>query len=397
MQFDVAVAGAGPAGLAFALSLAGSGLSVGLIERQRREALAEPAHDGREIALTHLSRRLLQRFGAWDRIPAAEIAPLREARVMDGPAPRRALRFDTTGRRAEALGWLVPNHLIRRALFEAAAERPEITLLAGQAVSGAETGSAGATLRLAEGTAVAARLAVAADTRFSELRRRMGIPAAMRDFGRAMLVCRMAHDLPHGAVATEWFGHGQTIAMLPLNGDLSSAVLTLPERETARLMALEEADFAAEVTRRYGGRLGAMRLAGTRHVYPLVATWAARFTGPRFALVGDAAVGMHPVTAHGFNLGLRGAAALASGIRAAAARGGDIGAPALLARYQAEHRRAAWPLYAGTNAVVGLFTDDRLPARLARGAVLGLGARLPLVQDLIVEQLMDRGGRLARA
>ncbi|MBK1660843.1 5-demethoxyubiquinol-8 5-hydroxylase UbiM [Paracraurococcus ruber] len=397
MQFDIAIAGAGPAGLAFALALAGTGLRIALLDRQPEAALADPAFDGREIALTHHSRTVLERIGAWARLPAAEVSPLREAVVLNGPQPRQALRFDAAGRQAGPLGWLVPNHRIRRALFEGLAGRPDITLLPGTAAEDIETAPGEARLRLSQGGTLAARLVVAADTRFSTLRRRMGIPARMHDMGRAMLVARLGHDLPHRHVATEWFGHGQTIAMLPLNGNLSSAVLTLPERETARLMALDDAAFAAEVTRRYGGRLGAMRAAGTRHVYPLVATYAARFAGPRFALLGDAAVGMHPVTAHGYNLGLRGAASLSAGIRAAAARGGDIGAPALLARYQATHRRATWPLYTATNAVAGLFTDDRLPARLAREAVLGLGARLPLVRGAIVAGLMDRDGGLAPA
>lgn len=397
MRFDVAVVGAGPAGLGFALSLAGTGLTVALLERQEAAALADPPFDGREIALTHLSRRILARLGAWDRIPPSEVSPLKEARVLNGPSPRAALRFDTAGRREEALGWLVPNHLIRRALFEALAGHSEITLMAGTAVLGVETGPEDARLHLAGGGAVTAGLVVAADTRFSELRRRMGIPAAMRDVGRAMLVGRVAHTAPHHHVATEWFGQGQTIAMLPLNGNLSSIVLTLPEREAQRLARLDDAAFGAEVTRRTGRRFGAMRPAGTRHVYPLVATWAERFVAERFALVGDAAVGMHPVTAHGFNLGLRGAATLAAEVRAAAARGGDIAAPALLARYEARHRRAAWPLYAATNTIVGLFTDDRLPARLARDAVLGLGARLPLVRRIVVSQLMDRGGGRLRA
>ena len=389
MQFDVVIVGAGPVGLSFARLLASSGLTLALVERQPEEALADPAFDGREIALTHRSEAILRATGAWDRIPSGEISALREARVINGGAHHRPLCFAADGQADGPLGQLVPNHLIRRAAFEAAKESANATLISGAAVSAVETAKEGARVTLADGREIACRLVVAADTRLSETRRRIGIPAAMRDFGKAMLVCRMRHEKPHGHVATEWFDHGQTIAVLPLNGDASSAVLTLPEREIARLMAMEEADFSAEVTRRYGGRLGAMELVSTRHAYPLVAVYADRFVGQRFALLGDAAVGMHPVTAHGFNLGLLGAETLAGEVGAAAARGRDIAGPGLLSRYQAAHRRATLPLYTATNMVAGLFTDDRAPARIAREVVLNLGRRLPLVRRVIASQLRD--------
>ena len=84
MNVDVAIVGAGPTGLALARSLAGSGLSLLLVDRQQREALADPAFDGREIALTHASQDMLARLGVWSRIDADEISPLRHAQVMNG-------------------------------------------------------------------------------------------------------------------------------------------------------------------------------------------------------------------------------------------------------------------------------------------------------------------------
>lgn len=402
MQFDVVIVGAGPAGLSFARALAPSGLSIALVERQAEAALADPAFDGREIALTHRSEAILRSIDVWHRIPADEISELREARVVNGAAHHRPLCFAAAGgpitRSKGPLGHLVPNHLIRRAVYQAAKERADITLIAGTAVSAVETGQDGARVTLAEGKGeIACRLVVAADTRFSETRRRMGIPARMRDFGKAMLVCRMTHEEPHHHVATEWFDHGQTIAMLPLNGAMSSAVITLPERQIARLMKLDEEDFGTEVTERYGARLGKMTLASTRHSYPLVAVYADRFVAKRFALMGDAAVGMHPVTAHGFNLGLAGAEILAREIAEAHARGRDIASPGVLARFQSAHRRASFPLYTATNMVAGLFTDDRAPARIAREVVLGLGRRLPLVRAIVSSQLMDSARVPARA
>ncbi|WP_299176127.1 5-demethoxyubiquinol-8 5-hydroxylase UbiM [uncultured Brevundimonas sp.] len=373
LMFDVVVVGAGPAGLAFTRSLAGAGLSVALIEGQHEAALRDPAFDGREIALTHHSMRLLKSLGVWDRIPAAEISDLREARVLDGGSAF-ALTFGADG--ADRLGVLIPNHLIRRALFETVEGQAGIALMAGRRVTacGVGEGERRAWLDLDDGTTIRARLLVAADSRFSGVRDQLGVGVEMDRLGRSMMVCRMRHDQPHGHVATEWFDHGQTVALLPVadaEERVSSVVLTLAAPAIAGLMGLTPEAFAGEMERRLKGRLTGLELVGTRHAYPLATTWSRRFAGEGFALIGDAAVGMHPVTAHGFNLGLRGQETLAKVIRSA--KSGDIGSGRLLARYEREHRLASWPLYRGTNALVRLFTEETPPARLARGAALRAG------------------------
>jgi ubiquinone biosynthesis UbiH/UbiF/VisC/COQ6 family hydroxylase len=387
-ECDIAVIGAGPAGLAFTRGLAGSGLSVVMAERSPEAAIADPAFDGREIALTHRSQRILRELDAWGRIPAEEMSPLREALVMDGTSPV-SLSFTPETRAAPPLGMLVPNHLIRRALYQSVQAAGCARILAGVAVASVETSPKGGVLKLADGGEIRARLVVAADTRFSEARRQLGIGATVRDFGKSMLVARVAHEKPHGGIATEWFGHGQTIAMLPLNGHLSSIVLTLSARRIEALMAADEDTFGAEATRRTAGRWGALRLAGTRHAYPLVATYAQRFVGTRFALVGDAAVGMHPVTAHGFNLGLSGAHRLGQEIRGSLARERNIADPGGLLRYEMAHRAATWPLFAATNAIAALYSDDRAPARALRGAVMRLGSVMRPVRRLVTAQLMQ--------
>jgi len=386
MQVDIAIVGAGPVGLCFARALAGSGLKVALFDRQPHAAIAQPTFDGREIALTHASRGILERLGLWACFDPADISELRDARIFDGERTDGLTITAHDGRSAQ-LGWLVPNQRIRQAAFDVVAGAADTTVDGDAAVRDVVQHANGVTLSLEDGRSVDARLLIAADSRFSAVRRMLGIGARTRDFGMRMLVCRVAHTRPHHHAAWEWFDHGQTLALLPLNGERASVVLTLPPQQMAEVEALDDAAFAADMQRRFRDRLGAMTTIGTRHVYPLVGVHADRFVAGRAALLGDAAVGMHPVTAHGFNLGLQGADRLAHAIRDAHAAGRDIAGAGLLERWARAHRAASWPLYTATGLVASLYTDDRAPARLLRGATLRIAQRIAPFRRMIAAHL----------
>lgn len=391
MQNTVLIVGAGPAGLCLSLALAERGLEVDLIERRSREELAAPEFDGREIALAHPALRLLHELGVWQHLAAEDAWPLRRARIMDGSDP--GFEVDGAAFDREWLGQLVSNQRIRAVAWQAVANEPRIRVHAGVAVEAIDSDATIARARLSDGQTLEAPLLVAADSRFSANRRAMGIPAYMRDFGASMLVCRMQHTGPNDDTAWEWFGHGQTRALLPLGEHLSSVVLTVSGAEAQALTRMTPEAFAADMTARYEARLGEMTLASTRHAHPLVATWVRRFVARRFALAGDAAVGMHPVTAHGFNLGLASVEHLAQAAADGLHRHDDPGHPALLARYQRRHRNSSALLFAGTQTVVGLFTNDRAPLQPLRHAIMRVGQRVPLLRRALVAGLLEETPR----
>lgn len=386
-RYDVVVVGAGPAGLALALALRPLGLRVVLVDQQPEAALADPAPDGREIALTHASRATLTELGAWRHIPAEEVSPLKDAQVFDGPS-LLALRFRAADAGCEAIGQLVPNHWIRRALYREVVAQGAARLITGARVVDVVRTPNEAIVTLDGGMQMAGELLVAADTRFSSVRERLGIAAARFDFQRSMLLVRMTHDAPHGQVAWEWFGYGgQTLALLPLNHNVSGIVVTLPHAEVQRLMAASDAALAEELTRRFAGRLGRMQVVGPRFAYPLLAVYAHDFVTRRAALIGDAAVGMHPVTAHGFNFGLASSVRLAAAIGAARQSGASIAAPRFLADYERRHRLATWPLYQATNLIATLYTRDAPLFKALRRAALTAAEWLPSFKRAVLRQV----------
>lgn len=386
MSFDLLIVGAGPVGLSLALTLRDLGLRIGIIERNGLADIAEPKFDGREIALTHHSMQTLRELGLGEAL-APDIAVLAKADVVDGSSPY-CLTFEPPANSADPLGFLIPNHRIRQALWDAVAGCANVEVLDSRNVSHIDSDAGEARVRTSDGTVYSAPLVVAADTRFSETRRQMGIGASMHDFGRTMMVCRMEHEVPHNHVALEWFDYGQTVALLPCNGNVCSVVMTLPGHEHARLMALDETAFAREIEVRLKHRCGAMRLVSERCGYPLVAVYAHRFSGQRFVLAGDAAVGMHPVTAHGFNFGLLSQETLAQAIRRAHGLGTETALAESLSRYETSHRLATLPIFLATNAVATLFTDDRGPARFVRTMALRIGDKLPFFKQQVAGRLL---------
>ncbi len=394
-DFDIVVAGAGPVGLALAASLAGAGLRIALVDPQPETGLADPVDDGREIALTDRSVAMLAASGAWARIPGEAVAPLRHMRVLNGPS-HYAMHFGAGhgagGGTDGQLGRFAPNHWLRRALYDVVYTRPDVSLLSGRSVVSMRAEGRTARAVLSDGQALSAGLVIAADTRRSRLRDQQRIPAVLHDYRQLMLVCPVEHPLPHGETATAWFEYGRTLVTLPLNGGRSSAVLTLDRADAHALLALDDGAFGAELTRRYRGRLGAMRPVGARHAVPVVTAYAARFAAPRFALLGDAAVGMHPTTAHGFNFGLLGQQALATALRAALGRGADVADAAALRGYEAAHRRETRLFFAGAEAIMRLYAaGDSLPARLLRDAALRVG-NLPPLRHALAARMHDPDG-----
>ena len=387
-EYDVIIVGAGPAGLSFACSLIHLNLKVLVVDKSDKESISNPKPDGRETALTHNSLKILQKLGVWDLIDQTSVSPLKQAKVFDGDSDS-LLNFAAKKSSIGALGYLVPNHLIRLALFKKASSSDNLTIINEISVESVKTNVSDTKVTLSNGEVIHSKLVVAADSRFSEIRRKMGISSTMKDFSKVMIITRVSHEKDHDQTALECFNYGHTLALLPLNGNISSVVLTVPTDEADEMLNMDKEKFCKLASDGFNGSLGVMKQIGERYSYPLVGVYAQKFRSTRFALIGDAAVGMHPVTAHGFNLGLRGQDILASEIAKALKSGVDIGSDGVLRGFENKQIHLSRLMYFGTNGVVSLFTNDDAKAKQIRKLVLKFADRFPPVKSLITKHLTE--------
>ena len=388
MNFDVTIVGAGPVGLSFARALSDTSLNIAIIDRQTRKSLANPPEDGREIALTHLSKKILTSFGIWQEIDQNGISLIKEAKVINGASPY-SLHFNHQDTSENTLGHLIPNRLIRAAAYKVAKESKAIKIITGVGVDSFNIDANKAEIKLSNKEIIHCSLMIAADGRFSSSRRSMGIPSEVKDFGKTVIVCKMEHEKPHSNIAYECFHYGRTLAVLPMVGNYSSIVITISSDQADAIMKMKDQIFNQDIQTRFNSRLGGMMIVGKKYSYPLYASHASHFHANRFALIGDASVGMHPVTAHGFNLGLRGSKTLATVIEEALSNKLDFASVEILSKYNQKHQRSTRPLYYGTNLLVDLYNSERLTAKVLRRLALRFGNNFWPVKKFIMGQLTE--------
>ncbi len=400
MDTEIIIAGGGLVGNALAIALAQGGLQVTVIDPLPREQQIATGFDGRTSAISSGSVRILTHLGVWQHI-APEAQPIHDIRVCDQDKPGFVHYSDKEV--GEPFGYIVENHLIRRALYLGLEGETKIRVVAGK-VTGFETTPASAIAVLESGERITAPLLIAADGRFSKLREQAGIPSRVIGYGQTAIVCVVEHEHAHDGLALEKFYPAGPFAMLPLvpkNGvNRSGVVWTESDEDAPQFVALSDAEFDAELQRRvgegYDNYWGRVKATGKRFSYPLKLMHAENFTAHRFALVGDAAHGIHPIAGQGVNLGYRDVAVLAELLIEQRKLGLDLGAESLLARYQRWRRFDSFSMTASTDLLNRLFSNRVPGLSLLRRAGMVAVNNLPPLKQYFMRHAMGLVGDLPR-
>src|SRR6476660_9209940 len=396
-QRSIVIGGGAVAGLALALAMRqGLGAEIPIIAADPALA-ARPSRDPRATAIVAACRRLFEALGVWDQV-AAQAQPIldmvvTDSRLQDATRPV-FLTFAGDVEPGEPFAHMVENrHLIDALVKRAEAEGVN---LRATSVTTFDSGSQGVDVTLADGSVIEASLLVAADGARSKLRERAGIATHGWEYNQSGIVVTVGHERDHHGRAEEHFLPAGPFAILPLTGQRSSLVWTEKRADAARITALDQAAFHAELEQRFGLHLGEVKALDKPRAFPLSYFVARSFIAERLALVGDAAHVIHPIAGQGLNMGLKDVAALAEVVVDAARLGIDLGQADVLDRYQRWRRFDTMAMGLATNSLNLLFSNESTLLRTVRDIGLGLVDRAPPLKNLFIRQAAGLGGEVPR-
>jgi 2-octaprenyl-6-methoxyphenol hydroxylase len=372
---DVLISGGGVAGLSAAAAFGSAGFSVLCVDPSAPVTDRQAAGaDMRSTAFLMPSVTFFQDIGLWDRL-APFAAALQIMRIVDagGVAGEARLTrdFDASELSDHPFGYNLPNWLLRREMLAHLGSLPNVTFLPGIATRQVLTRESEALVGLSDGSTWRAQLLVGADGRHSAVRQAAEIDVKTTRYGQKALAFTISHPIPHQNISTEVHRSGGPFTMVPLpdyEGLPASAVVWMEKgAEIARLAALPQAEFEAEMNLRACHILGPMTRTSPLTIWPIISQIATRMSAQRIALMAEAAHVVPPIGAQGLNMSL---ADLATLHELALADPTALGTAKMLDTYHNRRHREVQARVAGIDA-------------LNRASMMGA----PLLRDLRASML----------
>lgn len=381
-DFDAVIVGAGLVGSACALGLTRAGCRVALIE-----AVAAPVaatDDARALVLAPASTAVLNELGLWPRL-VAHAHPITTIAISDrGGYGSLRLRAADVG--LDALGYACPADRLHYELRMAAQEAlgndlqwatcyqshrliDDVLSITLRDHAGGESG-------------VTTSLLVAADGSSSSVRAALGIAVEQYDYAQSALIAEVEVDRPQADTAYEHFTRSGPLALIPRGGNRYVSVQCVAAALADDALAHDEVAYAQMLERRFGGRLGRIKMRSPRRAHALIRQRAQQVTAPRAVVIGNAANTVHPNAAQGLNLGLRDVAGLTARANALFGTAQAVALADYAAARAADHRCTV----GFTDWLAQSYRSPLLPLRLGRRLALAVTDLCPsLKRHLILE------------
>jgi 2-octaprenyl-6-methoxyphenol hydroxylase len=399
-DYDIIIAGGGMIGTSLGLALAPLNLRIAVVEAIARGAAKQPSFDDRSTALSRSSQRMFAAMGLWPDIVAAS-TPIKSIHVSD-KGRFGFSHINAEQQKVEALGYVVINRVLGQVLQDALTQVQRLDLICPGTITAVESTASQVDVVVDEtgkSRSLSCRLLVAADGANSAVRDMIGISASRVDYEQWAVIGNLLPLMPPDNRAFERFTESGPVAMLPVADNRAAFVWMLSPECANEMLSLTDAEFTGRLQDTFGYRLGKFSKVGKRAAYPLALTKTNGLIARRSVVVGNAAHGLHPVAAQGFNLGMRDVAALCDCIADARIEQGesfDCGNAAILENYAEWRRDDQDKVVRFTDGIVRLFGDSRPPVRALRNLAMLAFDMLPGVRKTFAKHTMGLAGRLPR-
>lgn len=390
-EFDVVIVGGGFIGATLALALQQTSLQVALVESGSLHTDEQPGFDDRGIALAYGSQRILQTLRLWPDL-AEHACEILDIHISD-KGHFGVTRLSATEQGVPALGQVITAKAMGQVLNKHLLASTSLSLFCPNSVIALDTHPDQMTITLDDQRQINAKLVVAADGQFSQIRQLLDLETQQFNYRQTAITGNIVCERPHQQRAYERFTDSGPIALLPMTQQRMSLVWTVNDADVSAIMAMDDADFLQSLQQRFGYRLGKILHIGERQQYPLSLMRVDAPVQARTVLVGNAAHSVHPVAGQGFNLGLRDVAVLAEML---AEHAGDCGDTRLLYDYQQQRQHDQDSVIKNTDRLVKLFSNANPLLGHARSSALSLLNMLPPVKQYIAKTSMGLASRQSR-
>ena len=393
-DFDIAVCGAGLAGMVTASLLSASGFRVALLDARALPAWRAGDPVVRVSSLNLAAIRVLEHLDAWRTIAGHRCHPYRCIAAWDGGSDAR-IDFDAHSIGQTRMGCIVENDLVTSVVGDIFDAGHRGRILARTALLGIEAGDDGIRIETDNGV-IDCELLVAADGARSRVRELAGIEVDHQDFQQDAIVATVTLDTDSDHTAWQCFRPSGPIGILPLGGQQYSIVWSCDREQAQEIINLNDAGFIRALDDAIEQTPGAVLKSGRRYSFPLHQQHARSYLAPRVVLVGDAAHTTHPLAGLGANIGILDAAALSEVLGDARAKGAAIHKTTVLRRYERWRRGENALVLEIMNGFKNVFGTDNALVQGARRFGFGIAGSVDPLNRLFVRFATAVDGDLPR-
>ena len=283
---NIAIIGSGLTGSLAAISLAKAGYRVDLYERLSDEVLI---NRDRSYAITHSSRRILEKSGVWHEI-ASDLVPFKYLNVIDYDLNKR-VKFVLNdlikeNRKYSSIGWIAKHNKTMLAILKLISNIDNINRIPTSVIPNTNNYD----------------LIIAADGSNSTTKKRLNTPSFNFNYDQ---ICITAKVLIRGLDSNEAFeilNPEGPCAVLPLGGDLFQVICSQSIKKSSYSLSLPKSLFLDYLSTILPYGIEPDTIIDEPKSYPIKFLLNYSFYSGKYIYLGEASHTFHPVGGQGLNL-----------------------------------------------------------------------------------------------